>query len=306
MSTENKKLFFVVNPQSGTMKAGSQLLNIIKELSNGGYSVTVYPTKARGDATEKVSNLSDCYDTVVACGGDGTLNEVITGVFKGNKKFKIGYIPAGTQNEWSSDLRIPRNLVKASKVISNGKLASLDIGSFNDNYFVYTASFGALTEASYSAPQQIKNVIGQAAYVLEGLRCLGNIKPIRIKAEHDNGMCEGDYLFGAVSNSLSVGGVVKLKENIVNLSDGKFEVVLIKNPKNALEFQSLISSIISQNYNDPMIDFFHTSSLKITSDIDIDWTLDGEKALGGQCVEIRNLHRVMDFYVPDKELSILA
>lgn len=306
MSTENKKLFFVVNPQSGTMKAGSQLLNIIKELSNGGYSVTVYPTKARGDAINQVANLCDCYDTVVACGGDGTLNEVITGMFKGNKKFKIGYIPAGTQNEWSSGLRIPKNLVQAASVISAGKTASLDIGSFNDSFFAYTASFGALTEASYSAPQQVKNVLGQAAYIFEGLRCLGNIKPIYIKAEHDNGFCEGNYLFGAVSNSLSVGGVIKLKENIVNLSDGKFEVALIKNPKTALEFQSLVSSIISQNFNDPLIDFLHTSKLKISSDVDIDWTLDGEKALGGKCAEISNLHRAIDFYVPDDELSILA
>ncbi len=306
MSCENKKLFFVVNPQSGTMKAGSQLLNIIKELSNGGFSVTVYPTKERGDATQQVANLDESYDTVVACGGDGTLNEVITGMFMGNKKFNIGYIPAGTQNEWSSGLKIPRNLVAASKIIPNGRIASLDVGAFNDSFFAYTASFGALTEASYSAPQQIKNVIGQAAYIFEGLRCLGNIKPIYIKAEHDNGFCEGDYLFGAVSNSLSVGGVIKLKENLVNLSDGKFEVALIKKPKTALEFQSLVGSIISQNFNDPMIDFFHTSKLKITSEVDIDWTLDGEKASGGKYTEIKNLHRVIDFYVPNEQLSIIG
>ncbi|MBP3692692.1 MAG: YegS/Rv2252/BmrU family lipid kinase [Clostridia bacterium] len=306
MSAESKKLFFVVNPQSGTLKAGSHLLNMVKELSDAGYSITVYPTKARGDATEQVANLCDCYDTVVACGGDGTLNEVITGMFKGNKKFKIGYIPAGTQNEWSTGLRIPRNLVDAAKVISAGKTAALDIGSFNDSYFEYTASFGALTEASYSAPQQVKNVLGQAAYIFEGLRCLGNIKPINIRAEHDNGFCEGEYLFGAVSNSLSVGGVIKLKENIVNLSDGKFEVALIKKPKTAIEFQSLVSSIITQNFNDPLIDFIHTSYLKVTSEVDIDWTLDGEKVEGGKCAEIKNLHRIIDFYVPDDELSILA
>lgn len=305
MSTE-KKLFFVVNPQSGKKKAGPNLLNMVKEFSDGGYSVTVYPTKASGDAIDQVANLDDSFDTVVACGGDGTLNEVITGMFKGNKNFKIGYVPAGTQNEWSSGLKIPRNLVKAASVVPNGKLERLDVGAFNDQYFAYTASFGALTEASYSAPQQVKNVIGQAAYIFEGLRCLGNIKPIDIKVEHDNGICEGKYLFGAVSNSLSVGGVIKLKENLVNLSDGKFEVALIKKPKTALEFQSLVGSIISQNFNDPMIDFFHTSKLVVESEVDINWTLDGEKAFGGNHTEIKNLHRAIEFFVPDEEHNIIG
>ena len=306
MNSESRKLFFVINPRSGTMKAGAHLLKMVSILSNAGFSVTVYPTKSCGDATEVVSALDNSYDTVVCCGGDGTLNEVIAGMMKNRNNYKIGYIPAGTLNEWSLGLHIPRNLVEATRRITDGRLVKLDIGTFDDRYFGYAASFGALTEASYSANQQAKNVLGQAAYFFEGIRWLGNIKPVHLNIEYDGGSTEGDYIFGAVSNSLSVGGVIKLKESIVNLSDGLFEVALIKNPKNAIEFQALIGSIIAQNLNDPRIELFHTSSLVVTGESEMNWTLDGEMATGGKRVEIKNIHQAMEFYVPDEEIKILA
>ena len=305
-NTLSKKLFFIVNPHSGTMKAGSQLLKIIETLTDDGYRVTVHPTRCRGDATEIIKNLETDYDTVVCCGGDGTLNEVITGMMQSGKRFKLGYIPAGTQNEWSSGLKIPRNLTKAAKVVTEGRVVSLDIGSFNDKYFSYTASFGAFTEASYSTPQQFKNVLGQAAYILEGIRLIGSIKPLHLKVEHDGGVTEGDFLFGAVSNSLSVGGVIKLKDSIVNLSDGMFEVLLIRNPKNAIEFQSLVGSVIAQKVDNPNMVFLHTSSLKIASEDEFNWTLDGEMAAGSETVTIKNLHNAMDFYVPNEEIKVLS
>lgn len=305
MDIFDKKLFFVVNPHSGTMKAGSKLLKMIEILSNGGYSVTVYPTKCRGDGTDVVKYIPDDTDVIVVCGGDGTLNEVITGMMNTGKMFKIGYIPAGTQNEWSSGLKIPRKLVDASKVITEGQLVNLDIGSFNDKYFTYTASFGALTEASYNTPQEVKNVLGQAAYVFEGIKLLGSIKPVHISIEYDDGQIEGDYIFGAITNSLSVGGVIKLKDSIVNLSDGLFEVVLIKDIKNVIDLQAVVSNIIAQKFEDPRIELLHTSHLVIKSCDDIFWTLDGEMANGGKVAEISNLHNAVQFYVPNENISII-
>ncbi|MBQ3817189.1 MAG: YegS/Rv2252/BmrU family lipid kinase, partial [Clostridia bacterium] len=232
----NKKLLLILNPKSGKAKIKSDLLDIVSIFSRGGYDVTVYPTKKQSDATKKAESLKQGdYDIVVVCGGDGTLNEVVTGFMNSSVKITLGYIPYGTLNEWSSGLNISRDPLKAAEDILNGREIELDIGKFNDKYFTYTASFGAFTEASYSAPQEAKNVFGQAAYFFEGIRSLGNIKPLHLKFECDGKEIEDDFIFGAVSNSMSVGGIVKFAENAVKLNDGKFEVMLIKFPDNILK-----------------------------------------------------------------------
>ena len=206
--------------------------------SKANYDVTVYPTKERCDATNKVAALSqDDYDLIVVSGGDGTLNEVITGLMQSQLDIPIGYIPSGTLNEWSTGLGISKIIKQAAKDIVTGKEITLDIGKFGDKYFTYTASFGAFTSASYSAPQDIKNVLGQAAYFFEGIKSLGAIKPLHLKFEAEGKIIEDDFLFGAVSNSMSVGGIVKFDENTVKLNDGLFEVLLIKNPNNILKLQ---------------------------------------------------------------------
>ena len=161
---ETRKLLLIVNPCSGRAKMRGELLRVTEILSSAGFEVTVYPTKARGDATVRVSNLkNDEYDRIVVCGGDGTLNEVITGLMQSNIKCKIGYIPSGTLNEWSSGLNISKNIAAAARDATSDRTILLDLGEFGDKYFTYTASFGAFTEASYSAPQDIKNVLGRAA-----------------------------------------------------------------------------------------------------------------------------------------------
>ena len=223
----NKKLLLIVNPCSGRAKMRTELLRVVEILSEGGYTVTVYPTKARGDATDYVLNLSENeYEIIVVCGGDGTLNEVITGLMKSGLHISLGYIPSGTLNEWSSGLGIARSIPKAAEDITNGKKIKLDIGKFGDKYFSYTASFGAFTDASYSAPQDIKNMLGQAAYFFEGIKSLGNIKPIHLKFRTEDRETEGDFLFGAVSNSMSVGGIVKFDESVVKLNDGRLKYCL--------------------------------------------------------------------------------
>lgn len=295
-----KRLLLIVNPCSGKAKMRTALLSVVQIFSSGGYEVTVYPTKERGDATVRVAALTpDSFDLIVVCGGDGTLNEVITGLMNGKQNIPIGYIPSGTLNEWSSGLKISRDIKTAAKDILNGREVMLDIGKFGEKYFSYTASFGAFTEASYSAPQEVKNVLGQAAYFFEGVKCLGNIKPIHLSLQSDTENLEGDFLFGAVSNSMSVGGIVKFNETLVKLNDGEFEVLLIRNPSNLIQFQGLVDGILRQDLDRDGIKFFHAKEITVTSDSPIDWTLDGEHAAEDFPLQITNLHDAIRFVVPD-------
>ncbi len=296
-----KRLLLIVNPCSGKAKMRTELLKVVDTFSRGGYEVTVYPTKCRGDGTARAEKIKENeYDTVVICGGDGTLNEVITGFMKTGVKVTLGYIPSGTLNEWSSGLSISRNIPAAAADIVNGHTIELDIGKFGNRYFSYTASFGAFTEASYSAPQDIKNVLGQAAYFFEGVKSLGNIKPIHLKFESEERVVEGDYLFGAVSNSMSVGGIVKFNEAAVKLNDGLFEVLLIKNPPNILQFQSIIDGILKQDLDRENMEFFHTNKITVTGGEGMSWTLDGEYAAGEEKITISNIPSAIRLIVPKK------
>lgn len=295
-----KRLLIIVNPCSGKAKIKTDLLKIVQIFSEADYEVTVYPTKDRGDATLKAQSLKqDEFQRIVVCGGDGTLNEVITGIMNSGLKCTLGYIPSGTLNEWSSGLSISRNPITAAGDIVNGTETDLDIGKFDDKYFSYTASFGAFTEASYSAPQEVKNALGQAAYLFEGVKSLGNIKPIRLKFTCDDREIEDDFLFGAISNSMSVGGIVKFNDSVVKLNDGKFEVLLIKNPRSIIQLQSIVDGILKKDLNRDGIEFFHTHEITVTGGADVPWTLDGEYAAGKESVTLTNVPSAIHLIVPD-------
>lgn len=277
----------------------TELLRVVEILSADDYAVTVYPTRARGDATDYVSALSENeYERIVVCGGDGTLNEVITGLMKAGLRLTLGYIPSGTLNEWSSGLGIARSIPKAAADITTGKKIQLDIGKFGKRYFSYTASFGAFTDASYSASQDVKNVLGQAAYFFEGIKSLGNIKPVHLKFKTAERETEGDFLFGAVSNSMSVGGIVKFDESVVKLNDGRFEILLIRNPDNILKLQPIIDGILKRDFDKEGIEFFTADSVTVTGGEGLSWTLDGEYAEGGDEIVISNMHNAIELVVP--------
>ena len=293
------KILLIVNPCSGRAKMRTELLKVVEILSAEDNLVTVYPTKARGDATEFIKQHTDLdYNLVVVCGGDGTLNEVITGLMQSGVNRTLGYIPSGTLNEWSSGLHISRSIKQAAADITTGKKIQLDIGQFGDKYFSYTASFGAFTDASYSAPQDVKNVLGQAAYFFEGIKSLGNIKPVHLKFTADGKATEGDFLFGEVSNSMSVGGIVKFNESAVKLNDGKFEILLIRNPDNILKLQPIIDGILKQDFDREGIEFFTADSVTVTGGEELSWTLDGEYAKGENEITISNLHNAIELIVP--------
>lgn len=297
---QNKKLLIITNPRSGRAKIKNDILKIIQIFSDANFDVTVYPTKASGDATVKAQSLKeDEYDRIVVCGGDGTLNEVITGVMRSGIKCTLGYIPSGTLNEWSSGLKISKNISTAANDIINGREVDLDIGRFDDRYFCYTASFGAFTEASYSAPQEIKNVLGQAAYFFEGIKGLGNIKPIHLKFKCKEKEIEDDFVFGAISNSMSVGGIVKFNDSVVKLNDGKFEVLLIRNPNNIIQLQSILDGILRGDLSRNEIEFFHTHEITVSGGSDLPWTLDGEFSSGKDVVTLTNIPSAIHLMIPN-------
>lgn len=295
-----KKILLIANPGAGTGKIKSHLFRVVDILSKGGFEVTVYPTKKQLDAMNRIREGIDGFDMLVVSGGDGTLNEVVNGVISSGADIPIGYIPAGTLNEWSSGLKISRNIEQATRDIVNGKERSLDVGLFDNRYFTYTASFGAFTEASYSAEQEVKNVLGQAAYIFEGIKSLGNIKPIHLKIETEIKTVEGDFLFGAISNSLSVGGVLKLDENTVGLNDGFFEVVLIRKPDTLADLQKIVDGILKKDFTKRGIEFMKAAKITVYSDKKLDWTLDGEHARGERETTITNLQNRLRFIVPDR------
>ena len=299
---ENKQMLLIVNPYSGKAKMRSELLRVVEIFSADGYDVTVYPTKAKGDATEYMKCVpQDKYSIIVVCGGDGTLNEVITGMMMANLDIKLGYIPSGTLNEWSSGLKISKVIPTAAKDILTGKETRLDIGKFGDRYFSYTASFGAFTEASYSAPQEVKNVLGQAAYFFEGVKSIANIKPIHLKLKTDEREIEGEFFFGAISNSMSVGGIVKFDDKVVKLNDGYFEVVLIRAVSNLIKLQNIIDGIVRQDLNREGIEFFHAKKITVLEGENVAWTLDGEYAKGEKEIIIENMHAGICFVVPNRD-----
>ena len=247
-------------------------------------------TAYRGHAAELArQGCEESYDMIVASGGDGTLNEVVNGVLSSPNPLPIGYIPAGSTNDFAASISLPSSLTEAAQAIVNGIPHELDVGIFNETrYFTYIASFGAFTEASYATDQAQKNALGHLAYVLEGIKDLGSIKPIHAVLRTAERKEEGDFLFGAVSNSTSVGGIVRLKDGMVDMADGLFEVLLIRSPRTPAELSAVLQGIVNSDFHDDMFCFLKADEIYLTSREDLHWSLDGEHAEGGHEVCIRN------------------
>jgi YegS/Rv2252/BmrU family lipid kinase len=232
-------------------------------------------------------------DVVVCCGGDGTLNEAINGILKSGADVPVGYIPAGSTNDFAASLHLPTNVMDAARAIVEGEPHQYDVGNFADRYFTYVASFGAFTRASYATPQNVKNALGHTAYLLGGIQELSQIRPVHIRLEHDSGVMEDDYIFGALSNSTSVGGILALDPKQVDMQDGKFELILVRAPRDILEISECIRALQTQKYNCGMITFLSTTHARITAEPGTVWTLDGEKMECGETVEASNLHHAI-------------
>ena len=290
---EGKKLLFIVNPRAGRNKPHGPLFDALAVLSAAGYLVRIHQTTAPGDAAETAAREGGQYDLVVAAGGDGTLNEVISGLMRLDAPPPLGYLPQGTTNDFASCLKISHDPVEAARAIVLDRVRELDVGTWNRRSFVYVASFGAFTRSSYAASQAAKNALGHFAYILEGMKDLNTLRPYHIRLTADDEVLDGDYLFGAVCNSTSIGGLMKLDPERVVLDDGKFEMLLVRSPRTAADLQSLVLAVLNQQYDSPGLVFRHVSALRLETEETLPWSLDGEFAPSEPVVEIRNRQRAL-------------
>lgn len=303
-----KKALFILNPHSGKGLIRNHLLEIVDILVKGGYEVTVYPTQSRGDACRVMRERRKSYELVVCSGGDGTLDEIVTGMIQSGFHTTIGYIPAGSTNDFANSLKIPATMKKAAEVAAGGTVFSCDVGRFNEDVFVYIAAFGLFTEVSYGTPQEMKNMLGHLAYILEGVKHLQNIKShhLKVTSVSENGetmVIEDNFIYGMVTNSYSVGGFKSIAGNVfkgnIALDDGLFEVMLIKMPKNPMELNSILAALAIQNIDTAYMYSFKSGRVVIESEDEVAWTLDGEFGGVHKVVTLANMKQAMDILIKE-------
>ncbi len=280
----NKRLLLIYNPNSGTKTIAKKLSDIVDTFTKGGYTVTVHPTQRRLDCLETVSECSKMdYDRIVIAGGDGTLNEAVNGFISADFKDSFGYIPCGSTNDFSKSVGIPTRTIDAAKTAINGVPFVCDVGNLNGRFFTYVAAFGTLAEVSYSTPQNAKNQLGFSAYILEGLASIPAMTSYELTFESEERCGKGDYILGLILNTVHVGGMKIRGVDNIRLDDGKFEVLLIKNPKTTAELNHIISSVMKLDFDNEYMDGFKTSKITLKCKTPIAWTVDGEK--GGEFKE---------------------
>lgn len=297
-----KRLLFVFNPRSGKGLIKNNLLDIIDTFVKGGYEVMVHPTQGPKDGYQMVKEMVQGMDLIVCSGGDGTLDEVVTALMEKKAAVPLGYIPAGSTNDFANSLDISKDMVAAARDIMEGQLYSCDVGAFNGDTFVYIAAFGLFTDVSYQTSQNLKNLLGHLAYVMEGAKRIFDVKSYWMRVETQDRVLEGEYIYGMITNSHSVGGFKNLTGSGVEMNDGLFEVTLIKKPKNLLELNEIIASLLNAIDNTEMIDAFKADRLTMESLESVPWTLDGE--FGGEHtqVKITNKKQALDILLnPQQE-----
>lgn len=287
-----KKMLFIMNPISGMRRAAKHLADILNLYNRAGYETLVHLTGCQGDAREVVLRHGKDVDIIVCCGGDGTLNETISGVMESGVDTPIGYIPAGSTNDLAASLKLSNNIMQAAQDILDSEPVAYDVGRFGGRYFSYVASFGAFTRTSYTTPQSIKNALGHTAYVLGGISELSQLRKEHVRIELEDRVVEDDFIFGAVSNSTSVGGILALDPKVVDMSDGLLEILLVRAPKNLAELSECLIAMQTMDYgNCSVVTFLSARKLKIFADPEMPWTLDGEREDGHDEVLVENLHQ---------------
>lgn len=288
-----KDLLFIYNPFSGKGMIKEYLSDIIDLFVKAGFQVSIYPTQGKLDAKEHMIHCSSQYDMIICSGGDGTLNEVISGIMELKERPVLGYIPAGSTNDFATSIRLPKDMKEAAGVAVKGMPVAVDIGRFNRRNFVYIAAFGAFTDVSYMTPQEMKNAIGHPAYIIEAVMKLTSLRTYHMKVKYENGELEGDFLYGMVSNSISVGGFKGITGKNVVLDDGMFEVTLVKQPKNPLDLQIVLGCLLGLDMRSESIIAFKSSKIIFMADEKVPWVLDGEYGGSPKNVKIENLNKAI-------------
>lgn len=295
-----RKLLFVFNPKSGMGLIKNQLLDIIDIMVKAGFEPTVYPTQERGDATRKVREDGANFERIVCSGGDGTLDEVVTGMREADLSIPLGYIPAGSTNDFARSLGIPNDMVKAAEIAVGETLFACDVGQFNEDTFIYIAGFGLFTEISYETPQELKNVFGHAAYILSAAKSLTAIPNYLMQVEINGEVIQDRFIYGMITNSVSVGGFKGITGKDVQLDDGEFEVTLIKRPTNPVELNEIIAYLTGVIPETKMVYSFKSSHIRIRSRASVSWTMDGENGGEHWGVDIKNHHRKINFLTKEE------
>ena len=295
-----KKLLFVFNPKSGMGLIKNNLLDIVDIMVKAGYEPTVYPTQARGDATRKVKEDGARYDRIVCSGGDGTLDEVVTGMREADLHMPLGYIPAGSTNDFARTLGISNDMVKAAKIAVGDHIFPCDVGQFNEDTFIYIAGFGLFTEISYETPQELKNIFGHAAYILSAARSLAAIPSYLMQVEANGEVIQDRFIYGMITNSVSVAGFKGLTGKDVKLDDGEFEVTLVKSPTNPIELTEIIEYLTGLISETSMVYSFKTSDIQIRSRSSVSWTMDGENGGEHWSVNIKNHHQKLNIVTAEE------
>ena len=280
-----QRVLLMVNPMAGRQKIRNELLYVVDTLTKAGYETIIYTTQGKDATRDLLAEKDSQFDRVICCGGDGTFNEILSATMHWNKRPILGYIPAGTTNDFAAGLKLPSDIREAAVNIVRGTPHTVDAGLFYTSYFSYVASFGAFTETSYSTPQNFKNALGHLAYILEGIKEIPAFTPYTVCVEADGQIYKDSYIFGAVSNARSVGGILKISDSLVDLNDGVFEVMMIKMPKTLMDLSAIVTSLTSLNplkYDPSMFLFLQTKELKITFEQEMVWSLDGERVSGGK------------------------
>lgn len=289
-----KKALLIINPVSGKKLVLKHIPYIIRRLMDSGYLVTTCITSRRGEATELAAQLGRDFDLVCCTGGDGTLNETLTGLATEDIHVPIGYIPCGSTNDFATFHGLATDITKAADNVASGNRKLYDIGRFDNAYFSYVAAFGAFSWLSYTTDQNLKNRLGHTAYIIDGIKDVYKIRSIHLKINASGKIYEDDYIFGAVCNSTSIAGTIELPKTIVDPSDGIFEVLLIKMPKTITDLDMIIRGIFNQDYSCPLVDFFQASQLSIENEPGLEWSLDGECLVPSDHFEFSILPKFLD------------
>lgn len=288
-----KKMLFIYNPHSGKAQLKGKLSDLIELYTKAGYQVTVHPTMGKADATTIVQKYGKKFDLVVCSGGDGTINEVVDGLMLLEKRPIVGYIPTGTVNDFAASHHLSKTIMTAAQTVLDGVPFACDVGGFNEQNFTYIAAFGLFTDVAYQTPQQSKNILGRMAYLMEGAKRLGNIQSFPMKIQADEEQTEGEFIFGMVTNSTSIGGFKGLSGKQVRLDDGLFEVILVKKPETPMDMHYILQSLMTAK---PHPDYFYTkraAHIRVESEQPVDWTLDGEFGGSETQVTIQVYHKAL-------------
>ena len=301
-----KKLLFVVNPKAGKSVIKDDLINILEVFQNGGYEVTVYLTKEkRADNADFIYENAADYDLVVCAGGDGTLDNTVNGIMRLEREIKrrihMGYIPCGSTNDYAKSLKISLNPVEEAENIVKGTICHVDVGKLEKEFFIYVAAFGAFTDVTYTTPQNLKNTLGHAAYIIECLGSLAKLHPYHMKAWFDGEIVEGDFIYGQITNSLSVGGFKNFVSRHMKFSDGLFETVLIRTPQNPLQLQRIVNCLLTEKLDDELIIFRKASKIAIKCKEEVPWTLDGEYGGSYKNTRVYNIRKAISIMLKDKK-----